>query len=119
MSIKKIQNILNGALLKGKEMHYSLYEYELEELQNKLKTSLANDKNELIFAVTEHSGHCAMLLIDSNGNSYINKEARDQLKKYWKYAYNHNMKLLIPVFAKQLNNGDIPITGVNRAAFEA
>lgn len=119
MSIKKIRNILNHSLLEDGEMHYSLYEYELEELQDKLKASLAADRDELIFAVTEHSGHCAMLLIDHNGNPYINEEARNQLKQYWEQAYNYNMRLLIPIFAKQLNNGEIPIIGAKTAAFEA
>lgn len=111
-NIQNIQNILEQSLLKDGEMYYSLYEYELEELQDKLKLSLAADKDELIFAVTEHSGHSAMLLIDCNGNSYINEEARIKLKEYWKNSYNYNMDLLIPVFAKQLNNGDIPVNGV-------
>ena len=116
MSAKNIiKRQLEKALLNDGEMHYSLYEYELEELLEHLKSSLKKDKDELIFAVTENNNHVAMVLIECSGRVYINESARDKLKKFWKKAYLINIKKLIPVFVKQLNDSQIPINGVKTA----
>jgi hypothetical protein len=48
-------------------MEYRLYEYELKELLDELKSSLAADRDDYIFAVTENSGHVAMVLIENSG----------------------------------------------------
>jgi hypothetical protein len=56
-----------------------------------------------------------MVLMERSGKIYINELARDKLRDLWRDAYLHNMKKLIPVFAKQLNDGVIPINGVKTA----
>ena len=65
-----------------------------------------------IFSVAENSGHVAMVLIENSGQVHINEEAREKLKAFWPMAYESNMKKLIPLFAKQLNEGELPINGV-------
>ena len=112
MATKTIEKLLANALIRDGEMQYGLYEYELEEILEHLKASLAEDNDEFIFAVTENSGHVAMVLIEKNGEVYINESARDRLKDLWRAAYSSNMKKLIPGFAKQLNAGVMPINGV-------
>jgi hypothetical protein len=89
-----------------------LYEYELEELLDELKASLIADQDDYIFAVTEDSGHVAMVLIEKTGQVHINEQAREKLQALWPAAYTSNMKMLIPVFARQLHQGDLPINGV-------
>ena len=53
-----------------------------------------------------------MVFIDQSGKAHINELARDKLKEVWIGAYERNMKKLIPDFAKQLHEGDIPINGI-------
>jgi hypothetical protein len=77
-----------------------------------LKASLAKDKEDLIFSVTENTNHVAMVLIEKSGDVHINELARDRLKEFWKAYYVSNTKKLIPVLAKQLNDGSIPLNGV-------
>jgi len=85
----------------------------LEEFLDDLKSSLAEDKDDYIFAVTENSGHVAMVLIEQSGQVHINEQAREKLQALWPAAaYESNMKNLIPAFAKQLNEGELPINGV-------
>src|SRR5690606_8941096 len=48
------------------------------------------------------------------GHVYINEQAREKLKALWPAAYESNMRRLIPVFAMQLNEGEIPINGVKQ-----
>ncbi|CAA9356672.1 MAG: hypothetical protein AVDCRST_MAG93-7390, partial [uncultured Chloroflexia bacterium] len=74
--------------------------------------SMVHDKDDYIFAVTENSGHVAMVLIEQSGQVHVNELARNKLRALWPAAYESNMKKLIPVFAKQLNRGEIPINGV-------
>jgi len=112
MSVKNIKKLLDQALLHDGEMQYGLYEYELEELLDELKSSLAQDKDDYIFTVTENSGHVAMVLIEKSGQVHINEQAREKLKAFWPAAYESNMKKLIPAFAKQLSAGELPINGV-------
>ena len=112
MTAKKIAKLLEQALIHDGEMQYALYEYELEELLDELRSSMAKDKDDYIFAVTENSGDVAMVLIKKSGQSYINEQAREQLRALWPVAYESNMKRLIPAFAKQLHEGEIPINGV-------
>ena len=75
MTAKNIEKLLEQALIHDGEMQYGLYEYELEELLDDLKSSLAKDKDDYIFAVTENSGHVAMVLIQKTGEVHINEEA--------------------------------------------
>ena len=112
MSAKKIKDLLEQALIHDGEMKYELYEHELKELLDELRSSMAKDQDEYIFAVTENSGHVAMLLIENSGQAYVNDEAREKLKAHWRTAYESNMTKLIPAFAKQLNEGEIAINGV-------
>jgi hypothetical protein len=112
MTAKKIEKLLEQTWIHGSEMQYGLYEYELGELLDELKASLAKDKDDYIFAVTENSGHVAMVLIEKSGQVHINEQAREKLKALWPAAYESNMKKLIPAFAKQLNEGEMPINGV-------
>jgi hypothetical protein len=53
-----------------------------------------------------------MLLIEKAGQVRINELAREKLKALWLGAYESNMKKLIPIFAKQLAKGEIPINGI-------
>ena len=94
------------------KMHASLYNHELDEMLDDLKRSLAEDKDELIFAVTENNDHVAMVLIEPSGSVYVNEIARDRLKKLWGKAYNHNIKKLMPHFLEELINQRIPVQGV-------
>lgn len=84
------------------------------------------DGDEFIFAVTVHRNSAtkaldvAMLLIEKPEKLYINEFARDRLKELWKNAYFDNIKILAPMFAKQLNDGEIAFTGVKTSqTFEA
>ena len=114
MSVKKIEKLLKQALLKNGEMNHSLYEFELEEIVDSLKQSMRDDNDDYIFSVTENSGHVAMVLIEKSGQVHINEEARGKLKILWPAAYKGNMQKLIPAFAKQLNEGEIPVNGVKQ-----
>jgi hypothetical protein len=114
MTAKNIAKLLEQTLIHDDAMQYGLYTYELEEVLDELKSSLAHDQDDYIFAVTENSGHVAMVLIEQSGHVYINEQARDKLKALWPAAYESNMKQLIPVFAQQLNEGALPINGVKQ-----
>jgi hypothetical protein len=112
MTVKNIKKLLTNALLKDGEMQHSLYEYELQDILDDLRSSLIEDKDEYIFSVTVNNGHVAMVLIERSGELYINELARDKLKDLWRNNYTHNVKLFIPDFAKQLNKKEFPIYGV-------
>ena len=112
MTAKNIEKLLKQTLLHDGSMQYGLYEHELEELLDELKSSLVADKDDYIFAVTENSGHVAMVLIEKSGQVYINEQAREKLQVLWPVAYKSNIQKLIPVFAQQLHEGELPINGV-------
>lgn len=112
MTAKKIKKQLEEVLINNGAMEYDLYEYELKELLDDLKSSMYKDKDDYIFAVTENSGYVAMVLVERSGQVYINEQAREKLKTLWLTAYESNMKKLIPTFARQLNKREIPINGV-------
>ena len=112
MTANNIKRILQQTLLHDTAMQYGLYAYELEELLDELKASLAADQDDYLFAVTENSGHVAMVLIEKAGQVYINEQAREKLQALWSVAYTSNMKKLIPTFARQLHQGELPINGV-------
>ena len=113
MSAKKIEKLLEQALLQDGEMVYSLYEFEFkEEDLEQLKASMIRDNDDILFSVTENTGRVAMILIEKSGQMYINEQAREKLKEFWQSYYEYNLKLLIPSFAKQLSAGDLPINGV-------
>jgi len=112
MAKNSTNRLLEQALLHDGEMQHELYEYELEEMLGELKSSMAQDNDEFIFAVTENRGDVAMVLIDKSGQVHINEGARERLKALWPAAYESNMKKLIPAFAALLNGGEIPVNGV-------
>ena len=53
-----------------------------------------------------------MVLIEKSGQVYINEQARERLQALWPMAYKSNIQKLIPVFAQQLHEGELPINGV-------
>ena len=112
MTAKSIEKQLKQALIHDGEMQYELYRYELEALSDEWKLSMAEDKDDFIFAVTENNGDVAMVLIEKSGELHINEEARERLKALWPAAYESNMKKLIPTFAEQLKEGEIAVSGV-------
>jgi hypothetical protein len=112
MTVTEIENLLEQTLLHDEAMQYGLYEYELEELLDELKSSLAADRDDFIFTVTENSGDVAMVLIEKSGQVYINEQARERLQALWPMAYKSNIQKLIPAFAQQLHEGELPINGV-------
>src|SRR6266436_8313719 len=114
MTAKNIEKRLEQTLMHDEAMQYGLYTYELEEVLDELKSSLAHDNDDYIFAVTENSGHVAMVLIEQSGEVYINEQAKEKLKALWPATYESNMKQLIPVFAQQLHEGELPINGVKQ-----
>ena len=114
MTAKHIEKRLEQTLIHDDAMQYGLYTYELEEALDELKSSLAHDRDDDIFAVTEKSGHVAMVLLEPSGHVSINEQAKDKLQALWPVTYERNMKQLIPVFAKQLHAGALPINGVKQ-----
>jgi len=120
-TVNGLKTVLENALINDGKMEYDLYEYEFEELLDEFKESVIEDKDDFLFAITTHkndvTGHedTAMVLIEQSGTVHINELARDKLKEEWKGGYEGNMKKLIPDFAKQLYEGEIPINGVKAA----
>ena len=53
---------------------------------DELKSSLAHDRDDYIFAVTEKSGHVAMVLIEKTGHVYINEQAKEKLGSFHETA---------------------------------
>ncbi len=116
MSAKKIEKLLEQALLRDGKMAQALFEFEFTENDiERLKASLIEDNDDYLFAVTENTGDIAMVLIEKSGQVHANEEARERLKELWKLAYERNLTMLIPDFAKQLNSGELPINGVKVA----
>ena len=108
MSKKVIEKNLVKVLLHDGEMAYALFEYELEEHVDEYLKSKKEDKDDYFFAVTEHTNHVAMLLIDKKNKVHINEKARAMLKKCWKGSvYGNNLKILITQMAEQLGRGDV------------
>ncbi len=90
----------------------ALFEYELEEHVEEYMKSRQEDKDEFFFAITEHSGDVAMLLIDKEDQLHINGDARTMLEKLWRDAYKPNIKRLLPDIAGQLHEGYLFTAGV-------
>jgi len=109
---KRIEKLLQKALLQEAPMAYALYEHELVEHLDYWYNGLVADRNEFVFAVTENSGDVAMVLITKEKDVYVNEEARKKLSQIWGLAYRPNMKRLIPVMAEELANDIIAVNGV-------
>ena len=118
-SEKEIKKLLHQALLQDGEMVYALYEYELEEHIDYWYDGLQRDRNEFVFAVTEHSGDTAMVCITKEKKLYVNEEGREWIKGLWGEVYRRNMELLIPVMANELANDIIAVNGVSIAGNQA
>ena len=112
MKQKKIANTLRKALLEDGKMERALYEYELEEHLDYWYKGLKSDRDQFVFAITENSGHVAMVLITPDKTIYVNEEAREKLAKFWIKAYENNINQLIPMMAENLANDIISVTGV-------
>ncbi len=112
MKQKKIANTLRKALLEDGKMERALYEYELEEHIDYWYKGLKSDRDQFVFAITENSGHVAMVLITPDKTIYVNEEAREKLAKFWIKAYENNINQLIPMMAENLANDIISVTGV-------
>ena len=112
---KRIEKLLWKALIQDGAMVYALYEHELVEHIDYWYDGLVADRNEFVFAVTENSGHTAMVLISKKKDIYVNEAAREKLLELWGSAYRPNMKVLIPEMAKELANDILAVNGVNIA----
>ena len=118
MTLEEIRHALEHALLHKGEMHRELYEYELEEHVNYWKASMRRDRDDFLFVVdvrmndVTRQPNAALLLLEPSGAISINERARDRLEALWGEAYGPNMQTLIPSFAEQLNEGVLPVHGV-------
>ena len=75
--------------------------------------SKLEDNDEFFFAVTEHSGDVAMLLIDKKNKLHINEDARALLEKMWSGGvYKSNIQRLLPDMARELDKGFLFTAGV-------
>ena len=116
MAAKKIEKLLEKALLQNGEMAQALFDFEFEADDiAELKASLEEDEDDYLFAVTENTGDIAMILIEKSGEVIANEQAREKLKEYWQANYEKNCQLLIPDFAELLAEGELPINGVKTA----
>jgi hypothetical protein len=109
---KKIESLLRKALLEEGKMEYSLYEYELEEHIDYWYDGLKADRDDFVFAVTENSGHVAMVLIMPDKTVLVNETARAKLSEFWQSNYSTNLKRLIPTMADELANDSLFVNGV-------
>ena len=109
---KELARLLRKALLQGGEMQQSLYEYELEEIIDDLYKGLKVDGEDYVFAITENTGHVAMVLITGDKTVYKNEAARDKLAELWPAVYEKNIKLFMPMWIQNLADGYMAIQGV-------
>jgi hypothetical protein len=118
ITVRQLKKVLENVLLNDGKMEQVLYEYEFEEIMGELLETLIADKDDYLLALTTHKNDitgdedAAMVLIEPSGQAHINELARNKLKEIWEGTYEKNMKQLIPDFAKQLYEGDIPINGI-------
>lgn len=112
MKKQQIESRLRTALLHGEKMEYSLYEYELQEHIDYWHKGLIADREDCVFAVTENTGHVAMVLILPDKTVLVNEDAKAKLIEFWKANYRNNMERFIPVMAQELADGIIAVTGV-------
>lgn len=112
MSKKTIEKNLAKVLLEDGKFEKALYDFELAEHVDEYLLSKKQDRDEYLFAITEHSNDVAMLLIDKDDVIYINEAAREQLKELWRIAYKSNIKRLIPDMAQELDAGFLYSAGI-------
>lgn len=111
--IQQTARLLQKALLNHGAMSYTLYQYELEEHIDYWYQGLKEDQNTFVYAVTEHSGDVAMVLITEDKTVYINEDARQELINFWPKTYKHNITKLIPMMAKDIVEGFVSVDGVS------
>lgn len=58
-------------MLHDGKMEEALYEFELKEFLKGWESSMAKDKDDFIFAMTENKGDVAMVLIEKSGQLHI------------------------------------------------
>ncbi|MEQ1635829.1 MAG: hypothetical protein ABL903_03995 [Methylococcales bacterium] len=118
MTKREIQKALENTLLNNEKMAAQLYEYELEAMLDELKAMMLEDGDDSIFAITVHKNDLtlkqdtAMVLIEKSGEVHVNEAAKAKLKEIWIGSYAVNMRKLLPEFAEQLRDGEIPINGI-------
>ena len=118
MLLKQIHKALERALLHDGELRRELYEYDLEQHIDYWKQSMIRDQDDFLFVVAVHTNDvdykydAALLLMEKSGEIYVNEPARERLKALWGKVYSSNMKKLIPTFAQQLKQGELPVMGV-------
>ena len=118
MKSKQIATLLRKALIEAGKMEQSLYEYELEEHIDYWYEGLQADQDDFVFAVTENSGHVAMVLIMPDKTIFVNEAARTKLAQFWQSSYTSNMQRLIPMMAEELADDSIFENGVKTARKE-
>jgi hypothetical protein len=112
MTAATITKLLKKALLEEGDMAYALYEHELKEHIDYWYKELKRDREDVVFVVTENTGHVAMVLITRDKTVYVNEDARQELMKIWKDHYASNVELLLPSMVRDLANDVFAVTGV-------
>jgi hypothetical protein len=108
------ETALRNALLLDGHMSPALYKQELAEHVAFWEESMRQDKDELLFVVTEYNGEVAMLLLTSGGQRRRNEHARARLRAIWhtEGVYAQNMELMIPMMVRLLAQGELFVMGV-------
>jgi hypothetical protein len=109
---KAIATNLKRVLLNDAPFALALFDYELREHIAEYLASKHADNDRYFFAITEHTNDVAMLLIDEQDAIHINEDARAVLRSLWGDAYQHNIELLLPKMAQDLNRGYLSSAGV-------
>jgi len=112
MNKSEIKQALHNALLADGKMEQALYEFELQENVADWKEGLIDYNEDFVFALTANNGSVAMILITKEDEIFINENAREKLKFFWKKQYKTNIELLLPNAVTDLSNGFFSLTGV-------
>jgi len=115
MSPKAIQEQLERTLLMDGAMSDDLYEFDLADQVDFLMDSMKEDDEDFIITLSQSEGNVAMVLVEISGAVHINEQARERLKALWPLAYESNLKMMIPDFARQLSRNERPLYGVKVA----
>ena len=112
MPADAIAQRLTEILLNDADMSAELFEDELMPNLKEFRSSMEKDGDEFMFAIAEHQGEVAMVLLEPEEKTYINADARRRLKERWPRSYENNMEVMIPEFAEDLDGGEFAIVGV-------
>jgi hypothetical protein len=114
MGTREISSALRKALLKGENnMSLALYQDKMVKHLDEWYEGLKDDREDLLFVITEMAGEIAMVVIEKNRNIYVNEESKEYLSKIWTKNYTKNIKFLIPMMADHINEAVFSITGVS------